>query len=109
MKFSCLASLAQHNLPRLQSKNGPFGPRKTGAKAMSQLISVTDAYKAMYYFLDKTYRLTKSDDLGSLLGWMSTLDDGTTADPAVWSDWLEAIEAATRRSLDTTLTLEKKE
>lgn len=74
---------------------------------MNELLSVTDAYKAMYHFLNKTYQLTHSDDIGSLLGWMSTLDDGTTADPAIWDDWLEAVDAVTKGSIDTHLVITK--
>jgi len=55
-------------------------------------LSEYEAYNAMVSFLDTYYQLTKSDDVGSLLGGMMMLADGTTADPAAWYDWLEAIE-----------------
>lgn len=51
-----------------------------------------EAYLSMFAFLERYYELTKSDDIGSLLGSMSLLQDGETADPAIWNDWLEAIE-----------------
>lgn len=47
----------------------------------------------MFAFLDNRYRLTESDDLGALLGSMSLLPGGVTADPAIWEDWLNAIKA----------------
>lgn len=46
------------------------------------------AYLAMYEFLVELYERTKLDGLGSLLGSMSYLADGQTADPAVWTDWM---------------------
>lgn len=55
-------------------------------------ISEKEAYAAMFAFLEHRYRLTDSDDLGALLGSMSLLPDGGTADPAIWEDWLNAIK-----------------
>lgn len=49
------------------------------------------AYLAMYEFLAELYQRTKSDELGSLLGSMSYLADGETADPAVWTDWMRCV------------------
>lgn len=57
-------------------------------------LSEHKAYAAMFAFLEKRYQLTESDDLGALLGAMSLLPDGGTADPAIWEDWLNAIEEA---------------
>lgn len=58
-------------------------------------ISEQQAYAAMYAFLEYRYRLAESDELGSLLGSMSLLPGGNTADPAIWGDWLVAIKKAT--------------
>lgn len=52
---------------------------------------MVEAYSFMYAFLENRYKLTNSDELGSLLGSMALLPNGGTADPAIWSDWLEAI------------------
>lgn len=60
---------------------------------MTQLTEI-QAYSAMYAFLENWYELSKSDELGALLGSMSLLPDGQTADPAIWGDWLSAIEKA---------------
>lgn len=46
------------------------------------------AYLAMYEFIVELYRRTRSDDLGSLLGSMSYLSNGETANPAVWKHWM---------------------
>jgi hypothetical protein len=58
---------------------------------MKKELSVYDAYRAMLLFLEREYGLTHSDDLGGLLGSLQILDDGKPADPAAWSDWLEAV------------------
>ena len=53
-----------------------------------------EAYAAMFAFLENRYRMTESDELGALLGSMSLLPGGGTADPAIWADWLNAIKEA---------------
>lgn len=55
-------------------------------------LTKSEAYLAMYYFLEDLYNLTKSGDLGGFLGGMTILEDGRTADPAAWEDWLNAIK-----------------
>jgi hypothetical protein len=52
------------------------------------------AYAAMFHFLERIYLRTQSDELGGLLGSMSVLKDGSTADPAILRDWNEAVEYA---------------
>ena len=61
---------------------------------MNEKLTTHDAYLAMYYFLERHYERTASDDLGSLLGSMSLLEDGSPADPAFEKDWGEAVEKA---------------
>ena len=56
------------------------------------ILNEKEAYNAMVSFLDSYYQRTKSDDVGSLLGDLMMLSDGTTADPAAWEDWLQAID-----------------
>ena len=51
-------------------------------------------YLAMFYYLERLYDETNSDELGGLLGSMILLEDGRPSDPAVWSDWEEAIVKA---------------
>ena len=55
-------------------------------------LTTQEAYLAMYEFLGELYRRTKSDELGALLGGMSFLADGETADPAAWKDWLKCVQ-----------------
>lgn len=64
------------------------------------------AYKAMYEFLVGYYDRTGSDDVGALLGSMSLLSDGSTADPACWQDWLDSIDKA-KSGADVSLGLQK--
>ena len=54
-------------------------------------LTIEEAYKAMYQYLENLYELTNSDDLAGFLGGMTLLDDGVPADPAVWQDWIDAI------------------
>jgi len=61
------------------------------------------AFKAMYSFLDNYYQLTKSDDVGGLLGSMSLLSDGSSADPAIKEEWEEAVEKALKQEVNANL------
>lgn len=54
-------------------------------------LNEKEAFKAMFLYLDRFYQLTKLDDIGWLLGAMSILPDGETADPAVWNDWIDCL------------------
>ena len=62
--------------------------------SMEQL-TIRQAYLAMYYFLDSLYERTNSDDLAGFLGGFRILRDGTTADPAAWEDWVDAVKKVT--------------
>lgn len=57
-------------------------------------LTQKQAYAAMFMYLEAIYDRTGSDDLGALLGGMSLLCDGGTADPAAWSDWEQAVRQA---------------
>jgi hypothetical protein len=57
-------------------------------------LNLQEAYVAMYKFLEHEYEMTGSDEIGGMLGSMSLLEDGGTADPAAWSDWIQADENA---------------
>ncbi|RKH08165.1 hypothetical protein D7V97_20240 [Corallococcus sp. CA053C] len=61
---------------------------------MEETLSVKEAYAAMFEYLKALYQTTASDDLGGLLGSMSLLDDGEPVNPAVWADWLRAVQKA---------------
>jgi hypothetical protein len=71
---------------------------------MSELTS-KQAYLAMFSFLDDYYQRTKSDDVGSLLGSMSLLRDGTPADPAIKGEWGAAVKRALAGSVDAAMRL----
>lgn len=74
----------------------------------SRNIEIAKAYKAMFFFLEKYYRDTQSDDVGSLLGEMSLLPDGSTADPASWNTWLECVQQAINDPSDESISLNLK-
>jgi hypothetical protein len=63
----------------------------------------------MYAFLEHYYQLTQSDEVGAMLGWMSMLEDGETADPAVWGEWLQAVQQAANADIDTQLRLDEQQ
>ncbi|MFY3135432.1 hypothetical protein ACOTFF_05165 [Achromobacter xylosoxidans] len=64
-----------------------------------QVLTVEEAYRAMFYFLEGEYELTKSDELGGILGSLSwhIWTGRRPADPAAWQDW----ETAVRKALST--------
>lgn len=66
-------------------------------------ITKDEAFLAMYAFLEKHYALTGSDDVGGLLGSLSLLPDGNSADPAVREDWEESIEKVLAGKVDASL------
>jgi hypothetical protein len=59
----------------------------------------------MYAYLAEIYERTGSDDLGALLGSMSLLADGGTADPAAWADWEAAVRKVVSGKVDLGLSL----
>lgn len=73
---------------------------------MKDMVTIEQAYKAMYLYLEGLYDMTGSDDLAGFLGGMSTLKDGKPADSAVWNDWLEAVDKS-RTNPNTSLEINK--
>lgn len=63
------------------------------------VLSVLDAYRAMQLFLEDYHRFTGSDDVGALLGGLQLLADGSSADPAAWSDWLNCVQRVTGKGV----------
>lgn len=57
-------------------------------------LTPEQAYLTTFAFLEDMYRTTKSDELGSLLGSMLLHADGVTADPAIASEWDQAMHRA---------------
>lgn len=70
-------------------------------------LTNTQAYEAMFDFIEQVYRRTNSDDLASLLGSMSTTADGKPADPALEEDWLTSVDRVMRKKVNTGLNLHK--
>ena len=58
------------------------------------IMTDKQAYAATFYFLEQMFLRTGSDELGALLGSMSLLADGGTADPAMAKDWQAAVDYA---------------
>lgn len=58
------------------------------------------AFEAMILFLEHHFNRTQSDDIAALLGDLQLLDDGLTADPAAWQEWMQCVatvESKTKR------------
>ena len=63
---------------------------------MNEKLTLIQAYKAMLIFIeDYYYRGGEPGDIGLLLGIMQLLDDGKPADPAMWNDWVTAVNRVT--------------
>lgn len=74
---------------------GPSG--QESAKPMcDDVLTMEEAYRAMFHFLEAHYARTQADGLGSLLGDLSwhSVREGQPADPAAWLDWTNAIDRA---------------
>jgi hypothetical protein len=74
---------------------------------MDETLTKREAFLAMYAFLERIYERLKSDDLGGILGDMSLLPDGGTADPSVWSDWELAVQSVKNGKTDARLKLRR--
>ena len=59
---------------------------------MQIFLTQLQGYNAMFKLLDNYYKITKLDDILSLLPSMVFFADGCTADSAIWEDWIEAID-----------------
>lgn len=68
-------------------------------------VSSLEAYKAMYKFLEREYSLTNSDDIGGLLGSMSLLEDGGSADPDMKASWDEILLDVAQNGANINLTI----
>lgn len=67
------------------------------------MLTSHQAYLAMYAFLVEEYKLTGSGEIGGLLGGMSLLVDGHTADPGAQEQWEEAVQLALAGEVDAQL------
>jgi hypothetical protein len=64
------------------------------------------AYLAMFNFLEQYYVRTQDPSIGGLLGEISLLPDGSPADPAVISDWNEAVAKSIEGTVNASLSIE---
>ncbi len=55
---------------------------------MDITLTPEQSFYAMQEFLEEYFKITSSDALGALLSCMQFLEDGQTADSALWEDWL---------------------
>ena len=60
---------------------------------LTQEITVRQAYLAMFEYLRRYNERSQSDEIGGLLGGLSLLADGGSADPAALRDFLDSIDA----------------
>lgn len=65
---------------------------------MRENLTQKQAFLAMTMFLETYFRQTQADDIGGLLGSMALLEDGSTADPAIWHDWQYAVDLISREN-----------
>jgi hypothetical protein len=67
----------------------------------NELLTLEQAFCAMFYFLEHEYELTKSDDIGAMLGsldWTVWVGCDGPADPAAWQDWKDAVKKAAKEN-----------
>ena len=60
-------------------------------KISHKLLTLSQAFCVMQFFLEDYFNATFSDSIGALLSCMHFLDDGQTADPVLWEDWCEIV------------------
>ncbi|MGP0175242.1 hypothetical protein ACSVIJ_25665 [Pseudomonas sp. NCHU5208] len=68
-------------------------------------ITTKQACLVMIAFLENYYSLTNADEIGALLGGLSLLPDGSSADPASKSDWDNAIQKVLSGKMNAQLQL----
>ena len=73
-------------------------------------LTLEQAYRAMYYFLENEYKLTKSEELGGMLGSLSwhIWQDRSPGDPAAWQEWLDAVQKAMASDDQVTIPLKNR-
>jgi len=69
------------------------------------MLTDQQAYAAMFAFLEHWYGMTKSNDVAALLGSLSLLPNGSPADPALASDWSDAVQRAVEGRVNVTMQL----
>ena len=75
---------------------------------MDETLTPQQAYQAMFSFMNDLHHRFGIDQLGGVLGGMSLLEDGSTADPAMWNDWMRSVEKARQCLVDATIRITPK-
>ena len=57
-------------------------------------LTVTQAFKAMFWFLAIYYQRGESEEIAGLLGDLQMLENGKPIDLGAWEDWERAVEKA---------------
>jgi len=64
-----------------------------------KILSPEQAFRAMFVFLNEYYDRTQGTaELGEVLGDIQLNANGSTMDPAAWSDWLSAVDTVCAKS-----------
>jgi|GEM_PF-1031553 len=66
----------------------------------NNLITSTEAYAAMYEFLDRFNTTYKSDDVAILLSGLSIASDGQPMDQGYLQEWNECLEKSKKGEID---------
>lgn len=64
------------------------------SKTTKQMLSIEEAYRAMFCFLQEYYSRTESEEIGGMLGGLAIASDGKAMDEGMWQDWNEAVATA---------------
>jgi len=67
---------------------------------MDKLITVEQAYIAMFEYWLEVYKRTNSDEIGNVLSELSILEDGSSADPAAIKDWSRVVDRVVKGKYD---------
>jgi len=73
----------------------------------NERMTIQEAYRAMFRYLERQFELTKADEIGVLLGEMQLLEDGMPIDPGVWDEWLASVREAQAGMVNPKLQLKK--
>ena len=81
----------------------PVGPRAAATDAFAhrpgprggedyRMLTTEQAYRAAYHLISLYQERSDDPDTEEMLRWMSIMEDGITADPAFWPDWLSSVD-----------------
>lgn len=75
---------------------------------VNKKLSINQAYDAMFDFLEEHYNALQGDEVGSLLGSMSLMEDRKPLDPALWETWERCVAKALKGQVKSGLVLNPK-